>query len=179
MALVAKFGRPDYFITVTANQSWAAVKANLRPGEMPYNRPDLIARVFRMKLKELMREITHGVDGSPPVFGRPTAHTHVIEFQKRGLPHAHILVILEKSSKPKSAADIDRFVSAELPMGDDEDSKQLRDIIERCMLHGPCGTLNPNCVCMVAGSCSKNFPKEFQQETSWCDSGYPKYRFQV
>ena len=28
------------------------------------------------------------------------AHMYVIEFQKRGLPHAHILIILEDSSKP-------------------------------------------------------------------------------
>ena len=28
------------------------------------------------------------------VLGKVVAHMHVIEFQKRGLPHAHILIIL-------------------------------------------------------------------------------------
>ena len=47
--------------------------------------------------------------------GRVAAYTHVIEFQKRGLPHAHILLIFEHESKPKSATYVDRLVSAELP----------------------------------------------------------------
>ena len=80
---------------MTASPNWPEVQANLRPGEHAYNRPDLIARVFRAKLKELIKMLTVGVDGQPPVFGQPAAHTYVIEFQKRGLPHAHIWVIME------------------------------------------------------------------------------------
>ena len=113
MSLVAKFGRSDYFITMTASPNWPEVQANLRPGEHAYNRPDLIARVFRAKLIELIKMLTVGVDGQPPVFGEPAAHTNVIEFQQRGLPHAHILVIMEKAHKPKSAAEIDEYVCAE------------------------------------------------------------------
>lgn len=46
------------------------------------------------------------------------------------------------------------------------------------MLHGPCGTANPNCPCMVNGICSKNFPKTFHQETHLPHNGhgYPEYR---
>ena len=33
------------------------------------------------------------------IFGRVVANIHVIEFQKRGLPHAHILIILEGQYK--------------------------------------------------------------------------------
>ena len=29
---------------------------------------------------------------------------------------------------------------------------------------------------MDQGVCTKNFPKEFQEETVWCENGYPKYR---
>ena len=49
------------------------------------------------------------------VLGKPIARCHVIEFQKRGLPHAHMLIILDAADRPSGAADIDRMVCAELP----------------------------------------------------------------
>ena len=44
------------------------------------------------------------------------------------------------------------------------------------MVHGPCGHLNQSSPCMVDGSCSKKFPKQFCQNTVASDNGYPKYR---
>ncbi|XP_025193628.1 uncharacterized protein LOC112593451 [Melanaphis sacchari] len=45
------------------------------------------------------------------------------------------------------------------------------------MIHGPCGQLNYNSPCMVDNSCSKNYPKEYSEETLYIsDSGYPTYR---
>lgn len=45
-------------------------------------------------------------------FGETAAFVYSVEFQKRGLPHAHIIVWLKR----KPALDsIDRYVSAELP----------------------------------------------------------------
>ena len=86
MALVAAYGRPDFFITMTANPSWPEVKANLRPGESAYNRPDLIARAFRHRFLKMLRMVTAGDDGKAGLFGKVLAYTYVIEFQKRGLP---------------------------------------------------------------------------------------------
>lgn len=40
---------------------------------------------------------------------------HSIEFQKRGLPHAHILAITEKASKPRTVEDYDRVACADVP----------------------------------------------------------------
>ncbi|XP_061355352.1 uncharacterized protein LOC133299871, partial [Gastrolobium bilobum] len=48
-----------------------------------------------------------------------------IEFQKRGLPHAHILLFLNPSSKAESALDIDKLISAEIP--DKETNPTLRN----------------------------------------------------
>jgi len=169
MTLVASYGKPDFFITMTASPTWKEVTANLRPGEQAHNRPDLVARVFRQKLKQLIHELT-----VEECLGKVAAYTYVVEFQKRGLPHAHILVILDKDYKLRSAKDVDRFVSAEIPTRPDQ--KELRCIVETCMLHGPCGALNPACSCMKNGVCPKNFPKMFQSETKWCDNGYPVYR---
>ena len=169
MALVAKYGRPDAFITMTASPRWAEVVANLRPGEQVHNRPDLIARVFRQKLRALLHDLT-----VEHCMGRVIAYAYVIEFQKRGLPHAHILLIFDNGSKPRSAKDVDRLVSAEIPTGDDQ--KELRDLVESCMTHGPCGPLNPSCPCMDNGVCTKKYPKSWQEETAWCEGGYPHYR---
>ena len=45
----------DYFITMTANPKWKEVEQSLLPGQKPEDRPDLIVRVFHLKLKELIR----------------------------------------------------------------------------------------------------------------------------
>ena len=110
MALVRVFGFPDYFVTMTANPAWPEITENLQPGETAANRPDLVARVFKLKLDELLRDLTER-----GVLGQHVAHTYVVEFQKRGLPHAHILVILDARDKPRTPAQIDKAVTAELP----------------------------------------------------------------
>lgn len=78
MAIVRKHGKPDLFITVTCNPNWPEIKAELLPGQQANDRPDLIARVFNLKLKALLREIEYD-----EIFGRVSAIIHVVEFQKR------------------------------------------------------------------------------------------------
>jgi hypothetical protein len=58
-------------------------------GQLPKDRPDIVAKVFKQKLDASMNDIN-----KYHIFGVTVAHVHVIEFQKRGLPHAHILIIL-------------------------------------------------------------------------------------
>ena len=40
---------------------------------------------------------------------------YVVEFQKRSLPHAHILLIMHPDDAPCTTDNIDRVVSAEFP----------------------------------------------------------------
>ena len=47
--------------------------------------------------------------------GKAVAYMHVIEFQKRGLPHVHILIIVANEDRPVTAGDIDDIICAELP----------------------------------------------------------------
>jgi hypothetical protein len=56
MAIVRQYGKPDYFITFTANPSWPEIKDNLWPADHAVNKPDLVARVFQLKLKALLSE---------------------------------------------------------------------------------------------------------------------------
>ncbi|KAE8893585.1 hypothetical protein PF003_g22207 [Phytophthora fragariae] len=85
------------------------------------------------------------------------ARIYVVEFQKRGLPHAHILVILADEDKPRRREIIDKLVSAELP--DAELNPQPYETILTSMMHGPCGAANPNSPCMKDGKCTKGYPK--------------------
>ena len=45
----------DYFITMTANPNWREVQQNLLPGQRSEDRPDLIVRVFQLKLRALLK----------------------------------------------------------------------------------------------------------------------------
>jgi len=109
------------------------------------------------------------------IFGKVIGRTHVIEFQKRGLPHAHILVILDPNDAPRTTEQIDQIVKAELPQ-DPLLQPELFKSVSRHMIHGPCGTYNPNAPCMVNGVCSKRFPKPFFQETVINENSHPNYR---
>ena len=46
------------------------------------------------------------------------------------------------------------------------------------MIHGPCGQMNPNCVCMdkETNKCSKEFPKQFSINTTDDNDSFPTYR---
>ena len=110
MAIVQVFGKPDLFVTMTCNPNWVEIKNNLRFNEESSNRVDLTARVFNMKLNAVLDDIY-----KKGIFGKVVANIHVIEFQKRGLPHAHILIILEGQYKFRSTDDFDNIVCAEIP----------------------------------------------------------------
>ena len=157
MAIVAKFGKLDAFLTFTCNPKWREITENLLPGQHAHERPDLVSRVFRMKLEALKKEIMK--DG---FLGKVVARVDVIEFQKRSLPHAHMLLHFADEYKLRNANDIDSLISAQLPVPDTE--PELFEIIKSNMIHGPCGVFD-RCPCMVDGKCSKDYPKSFNEGT--------------
>ena len=169
MAIVRCRGKPDLFITMTCNPLWPEISAELLPGQTAQDRPDLIARVFKLKLNVFLNDLTKDM-----VFGRVVGFIYVIEFQKRGLPHVHILLILEQTQKPNTSDDINSIVCAEIP--NQTAYPELYDTITSFMLHGPCGTLRPSAPCTQDDKCSKGYPKSFNDET-WPEvDGYPIYR---
>lgn len=46
------------------------------------------------------------------IFAETQCHMYSVEWQKRGLPHVHILVCLKEKIKPKQT---NSFISADLP----------------------------------------------------------------
>ena len=168
MAICREYHKPDYFITMTCNPKWPEIANELLSGQEPQDRPELVARVFKHKKDQLMKDLTIG-----GLFGKSVAHMHVIEFQKRGLPHAHILLILANHDRTLTKELVDSLVVAELPPDPEladttkkrDERKIMEDIVLANMLHGPCGKDHPSAPCMENGKCSKKFPKEFHNET--------------
>ncbi|XP_074321442.1 uncharacterized protein LOC141657951 [Silene latifolia] len=103
-----------------------------------------------------------------------TIGTYTIEFQKRGLPHAHILIFLHRDDKFPEAANVDKIISAEIP--DPDENPLLYALVKENVIHGPCGKDFPTCPCMVASKCSRNFPKRCIESTTVDDDGYPVYK---
>jgi len=96
---------------------------------------------------------------------------YTVEWQKRGLPHIHLLIwLINKITSDQ----INSVISAELPKK--EDDPVLFDTIVRHIIHGLCGVLNTNSPCMAERRCLKKCLKVFQSHTSPGDDGYPKYR---
>ncbi|XP_044599590.1 uncharacterized protein LOC123275503 [Cotesia glomerata] len=166
LTFVREYGRPCLFITFTCNPKWPEITSLLLPGQNAIHRHDITARVFRQKLKSLINFITKS-----HVFGPTRCWLYSVEWQKRGLPHAHILVWLIDKIRPE---EIDNIISAEIP--DPSTDQLLFDIVTANMIHGPCGTFNRSSPCMSDGKCTKNFPKDFTNDTITNVDGYPIYR---
>ncbi|XP_012850810.1 PREDICTED: uncharacterized protein LOC105970521 [Erythranthe guttata] len=163
-------GFPTLFITITCNPQWPEIQRVLKDTNLrPEDRPDILCRVFKMKLDSMMTEIKKG-----RIFGRIRAYVCTIEFQKRGLPHAHILLWLHNDDKPKNPEEIDRIICAEIP--DEENDRKMYQLVEKYMIHGPCGQANLKSPCMKDRVCTKRFPKPFVQRTESDADGFTVYR---
>lgn len=166
LTYVKNFGKPDLFITFTCNPKWEEINVELLQGQKSHDRHDIVARVFRQKLKMLLDLINKG-----KIFGAVGCYMYTVEWQKRGLPHVHILVWL----KEKIHVDrVDHLIRAEIPNA--ETDPHLHDIITKQMIHGPCGSINPLSSCMKNGKCTKRYPRQLLQETRTDTDGYPLYR---
>ncbi|RVE42412.1 hypothetical protein evm_012949 [Chilo suppressalis] len=171
MTYVRNYGTPDLFITFTCNPKWTEIERELEPGQKPQDRHDIIARVFQQKLKVMMDVLTKF-----RVFGDTRCYMYSVEWQKRGLPHAHILIWLLNKLHSN---EVDDIISAEIPdpvTPDPVTDPHLHDIVTTQMVHGPCGALNPLSPCMADGKCTKRYPRPLVAETVTGNDGYPVYR---
>jgi hypothetical protein len=168
MARVRKFSKLDLFVMFTCNPKWKEITDALLPGQIAKDCPELVTRVFNLKLDALLKDIKDGV------LGNVIAKIWVIEFQKQGLPHMHILLILDEASKLHTAEDYDLMVSAEI--SDLIRHPKAYETVTSCMVHGPCGPDFLNAQCMEQGKCKKRYPRSFCKKTHCDVDGYPEYR---
>lgn len=97
MAMVWRYGSPDYFISMICNPDWPELKQAACVGllqQKAYDRPDLVARVATLKFNDLIDQLW-----KEQIFSSVAAYAYTIEFQKRGLPHMHLLVIMDPRDK--------------------------------------------------------------------------------
>ncbi|XP_015160729.1 uncharacterized protein [Solanum tuberosum] len=154
---------------MTCNPDWIEIQQELRPRQTPQDRPDLVTRVFRAKLQDVKDQIF-----KKEIFGIVVAHVFVVEFQKRGLPHIHLLLILKEGHKIKSGDQYDRFISAEIP--DKCEYSILHKLVLRHMMHGPCGNKRPTNTCMQNGQCKYHYPRPYNNRSIQANDGYPIYK---
>ncbi|KAI9108260.1 hypothetical protein K1719_020743 [Acacia pycnantha] len=170
MAICRSEGYPNLFLTFTCNPAWPEIQRFCRKHSIkPCDRPDIFARIFKIKLDCLMKTVKE-----EKYFGTIRADIYTIEFQKRGLPHAHILLFLYPNDKIKDPEAIANFICAEIP--DKNISPLMYKLVRQFMFHGPCGRSNIKAPCMKNQKCSKYFPKNFNENTTIDEDGYPTYR---
>ncbi|CAI9296553.1 unnamed protein product [Lactuca saligna] len=167
-------GKPQYFITFTCNVKWPEYRRYMDAiGQRDIqNRPDIIARIFKIKVHAFINFLKED-----KTFGEFSAYLYTIEFQKRGLPHCHTLLWVTSPYTIQEGADIDKYITAELP--DPILEPTLYRTVTTCMLHGPCGSLNISAPCMVDDRCKKQFPKPFNPLTTFDANGYVHYKIRV
>ncbi|KNF01900.1 hypothetical protein PSTG_05017 [Puccinia striiformis f. sp. tritici PST-78] len=165
MALVRKYGPPSLFITMTANPNWPEITKSISEGGESIDNPTLVVRVFYQKVLALIDKIV-----VMRRLGNCVSYVYTIEFQKRGLPHLHLMVTLEEPDRPITPEEIDLIVTAELP--DPALEPRLHQLVTTSMIHGPCqGRL-----CWKSGICKYGYPRPFSERTVTVDGAYPVYR---
>ena len=173
LAVLARCGRPSYFITMTCNPNWPEIKEALLPGQQWRDRHGLVDRVFQMKKDDMIEQLRrgtffHDADGNRQP---ATSILWVIEYQKRGLPHVHIAVRV-LGEQPNNAATLDRHVSANLPVNDE----WLNQMVQSTMVHkctSACHRASPaGGPSLAQGSCKYFYPKPVQAVTTLDDRSF-------
>ena len=163
MAVIKNVGQPHYFITMTCNPKWECITSNLLPGQTANDRPDIVARVFQDKLKVLV------TTELKKAFGACKAVVYSIEFQKKGLVHAHILLTLLNPTN-----DVGNKVCAEIPCPVTQ--PDMHTLVMTHMIHKPCHLMHRG-PCMIGTSkCTKNYPKPYRESFGRDANGFPLYQ---
>ncbi|KAH1137286.1 hypothetical protein GYH30_027321, partial [Glycine max] len=153
MAICSHVGFPNLFITLTCNPNWPEIHRLLNPLNLKAaDRPDIISRVFKLKYEQMLMDLTKN-----HMLGKVIAYMYTIEFQKRGLPHVHLLLFLHLDNKYPSSDEIDQIISAEIPS--QQDDLELYSLVKK-----------------PYGKCSRFYPKMFQPHTVLDADGFLVYR---
>ncbi|XP_026451470.1 uncharacterized protein LOC113351750 [Papaver somniferum] len=126
-----------------------------------YGKPDIF---LTMTCNPLWPEIVANIRPGQSASDRPDLTT-----RKRGLPHVHMLIILEKEDKLQGPDDYDRIVRTEIR--DKNKEPELYKRVKKWMIYGPCGSK-----CMLEGKCKRGFPKQFSECTLQGKDAYPVYQ---
>ena len=131
MTICMKYHKPDLFITFITNPKWNEITQNLEKS-MPSRQTEYCCQNFPTKTRamiditnegtlfcsqfdydfESLQPNDHLVSVHLQLFCKVAAYICVVEFQKRGSPLAHILIIICEKSRRLLQTDIAMFVLA-------------------------------------------------------------------
>ena len=162
LTIAATFGPPTFFVTFTCNGDWPEIRSRLRPGQTYTDIPVVVCRVFKQKLSRLMTTLRTMF----PNAGRLLYSIQRVEFQKRGLPHAHIL--LKYSHDCITPDDINQVISARIPEAADD-----AEIVRSFMIHP---THSSTVISDIPPSPEHplKYCERWKNGTRVCRFGYPK-----
>ena len=170
---------------------WDEIQEQLLEGQTAFDRPDVVCRVFHARLAAYMHNlrsgkyfhhwvVINGVRTKVPL--KIEYEVFVVEYQHRGLPHAHIVVRFHgfpsKDDIDACVKWIDENITARRPIITPTSS--AADIayaakVEKHMIHTCSDGVNG---CKDKhGCCKKRFDRTVcQPATTFTEQGYPQYR---
>ena len=124
LVLVSEFGCPHVFLTLTCNPEWPEILSQLLSGQTAFDRPDVTVPVFKSRLDKFKTNIRN----RKYFQSREVIYLlHVIEYQYRGLPHAHMVFRLNNAQDTNATNQNDLFefvdqnFTAEMPRFEGEE----------------------------------------------------------
>jgi hypothetical protein len=131
-AISAKFGAPTFFLTFTMNPYWPEYQA-LKRESGNFGDSAIMAIVFKEKLSALMTFLK-----KRRTLGTILAFVWRIEYQRRGLPHAHLLFWTDFETQIVES--VDSVINVRYPkvspfLNDGEQVADLRVLIESYQKH--------------------------------------------
>ncbi|XP_050895899.1 uncharacterized protein LOC127102588 [Lathyrus oleraceus] len=149
MAIVLSGGKPNIFLAMTCNPSWSEITSELLSFQTPQDRPDFLTRIFCSKFEQLKDDVIN-----KGVLEKVKSYMYVTEFQKRGISHVHMLLVLESNDKLHDPKDYDSMIRAEIHKLEYE--PQLHEAVVKHMIHKPCGIIKRKSPCMKDRHCKKS-----------------------
>ena len=180
LAIVSELGRPTVFITLTCDMKWPEIEEQLLPYQTAYDREDVVNRVFKRRLSKFMHNLR-----ARKYFGKDTCIyiMHVIEYQHRGAPHAHIVAQLTYGPSHENENEcitwIDEHIHIVTPTITLESSSEdihYVDLVTKFQQHKCYSNKKPGGCQAPDGSCSRHYDKVVPTlKTSFDISGFPIY----
>ena len=165
LIVVSAKGPPHLFITLTCNTEWPEIKDRLFYGQTAFDRPDVTTQVFKARLTAFLHNLRHGkyfrdVNNEEKSKHSVEYEMMCIEYQHRGLPHAHIVIRLTDMPDDDDGDNriqwIKQHVHSCAPRPHDCEyyTEARRDLVRKHMLHTCSNAVNG---CLKDGMCKRGY----------------------
>ena len=115
------------------------------------------------------------------IIARFRGDMYTIKYEKRSLPHMHLLIFLYLADQFLEASQINEVIYAKLPNAETDPNGELTRIVTLAILHSPCRDNNFHSSCMNnarddCSKCTKCYSCNFLEETSIQENSYLLYQ---